>query len=98
MEGRNKFTLNGKRGFILSSSFEEAGRPVEATIKQRRGYELLVFASQGWKLKQIHAALKKASFPVKEFSVQRIQGLTDAQIELKANRKAKEILAYFNSN
>ena len=101
MEGRNKFTLRGKRGFILSTSFDEVGekkRPIEATIKRLSFYDFLVFACQGPTLARIHAALKKASFSVKGVSVNRIQGLNQVQIEAKSKGKAKEIFNYFISN
>lgn len=98
MESQHRFTLKGKRGFILSTSFDEAKRPVEATIRRLSGYDFLVIASQGPTLARIHAALKKASFSVKDVSVHRFQGLNRAQIESKAKEKAKEIFTYFISN
>ena len=83
------FTLNGKRGYILATSFEETGRDVESTVKRLRKYEFLVFACQGPKLPDVHAALRNDSFVVEDV---RIQSPKDAP------EKAEEVLRFLNSN
>ena len=84
MESERKFTLNGKWGHILSSSFEETNRDVEATVRRYSGYDYLVLVCQGAVLKDLHAALKNASFLAKDV---RIKHPTEAR------EKAKEVLA-----
>jgi len=63
------FTLNGKRGYILLSSFEEGKRDIQSTIKKLLNYDLLVFACQGLKLTEVHDALKAASFAFKDVTI-----------------------------
>jgi hypothetical protein len=55
---------------ILSTSFEEAGRDIEATVKKLSGYDILVFACQAPKLSRLHHALKNASFRVADVHVE----------------------------
>lgn len=42
----HKFTRNGKAGFILSQSFEEADRDVDYVIKKYVAYDLLVLSAR----------------------------------------------------
>jgi hypothetical protein len=89
MESFHIFTLNEKRGYILSTSFEEADRDIEATIENLSGYDFLVFACQGLRLIDVHKALKKAAFIVKDVRIQSVH---------EAPAKAKEVLNFLNSN
>ena len=41
---KHKFSRNGKEGFILSQSFEEAGRDVDFVVSKYSHYELLVLS------------------------------------------------------
>jgi ABC-type polar amino acid transport system ATPase subunit len=89
METFHIFILRGKRGYILSCSFEESGRDVESTIEKLREYDFLVFASQGDELAEIHAALRNASFVVADVRI---------QFPKDAPEKAREVLRFLNSN
>jgi ABC-type polar amino acid transport system ATPase subunit len=86
----HEFTLNKKRGYVLSTSFEESPkRDIEATVKKLSGYDFLVFASQGPKLTAIHKVLKKTKFVVHDLNVTSFR---------EAPEKAREILAILKSN
>jgi hypothetical protein len=89
MDGFHRFKHIGKRGYILSTSFEEAGRDVEETINRLANYDLLVFACQGPKLSDVHRALKKSSFIAKDIMIDSPK---------KARDKAHEVVQFFNSN
>jgi len=89
MESFHIFQLWGKRGYILSCSFEEAGRDIEATIKKLSGFDYLVFACQGPKLSRVHQVLEKASFISHDIVIQSVA---------EARNKAREIVSFFNSN
>ena len=89
METFHIFRLWGKRGYILSCSFEEAGRDIEATVKKLSGYDYLVFACQGPKLSRVHQALEKASFVSRDIVIQSVS---------EARKKATDIVGFFNSN
>jgi hypothetical protein len=89
MEGFHIFRLHGKKGYILSCSFEEAGRNIEKTISKLSRYDLLVFACQGPKLSQVRQALEKSSFIPHDIP---IDSVADAR------KKATEIVSFFNSN
>jgi hypothetical protein len=90
----HKFMLRGKKGFILSQSFEESRRDVAATIKKYSHYDLLVLAARpqsesGSKLKSLRAALSKASFAVRIVTI---------RSRSEAPARAKEIFSILNSN
>jgi hypothetical protein len=40
------FTYKGQSGFILSQTFEEAEREIEATVHKYSGYDLLILAAR----------------------------------------------------
>ena len=86
METSHKFTLNGKRGYILACSFEEVGRDIESTVKKYSGYDFLVFACQGPMLSDVHNALKEASFSVRDVAI---------KTPSEASEKATDILNFF---
>jgi hypothetical protein len=56
------FTLDDRRGYILSCSFEEAEWDVDVKIKSLSDYDFLVLASQGTELDNIRRALNKEHF------------------------------------
>jgi len=43
---KHKFSRNGKEGFILSQSFEEAGRDVDFVVSKYSHYDLLVLSAR----------------------------------------------------
>ena len=89
MESFHTFKHFGKRGYILSCSFEEARRNIEATIKKLSGFDYLVFACQGPKLSRVHQALEKESFMPHDILIKSGDN---------TRKKASEIVSFFNSN
>jgi AAA+ ATPase superfamily predicted ATPase len=89
MESFHIFRHFEKRGYILSTSFEEADRDIEATIKKLSGFDYLVFACQGPKLSRVHQVLEKASFISHDIVI---------QPGVEARKKAGEIVSFFNSD
>jgi hypothetical protein len=87
MEGFHVFTLNGRLGYILSTSFEEAERDISATVRKRSGYDFLVLACQGPRLKRVHNALSAASFAIKDVNIETVRD---------APKKAKEVFDFLN--
>jgi hypothetical protein len=74
---QHKFTRNGKAGFILSQSFEEADRDVDYVITEKKylGYDLLVLSSRPADetascLNELRTKLNSAGYSVGEVLVQ----------------------------
>lgn len=68
------FELNGKTGFVLSQSAEEAERDVVATVEKYSEYDILVLAARPHfdpesKLKLLRSMLQKASFVANEVAI-----------------------------
>jgi hypothetical protein len=87
------FKLDGKKGFVLSQSAEEAERDVEATVEKYADYDLLVLAARPYfdpvsQLKLLRSVLQKTSFITTEVAI---------LSEEEAPRKAKEIFVALTS-
>ena len=72
---QHKFTRNGKAGFILSQSFEEADRDVDYVIKKYLAYDLLVVSTRpadetGSCLNELRIKLNSAGYSVGEVLVE----------------------------
>ena len=89
MDGFHSFLHAGKLGYILSTSFEETSRDVEATISRLADYDLLVFACRGSKLSAVHRALEKSSFVAKDILIKSVK---------EARKRAFDVVEFFNSN
>ncbi|MDP2895913.1 MAG: hypothetical protein Q8Q12_05050 [bacterium] len=72
---QHKFTRNGKAGFILSQSFEEADRDVDSVMEKYSGYDLLVLSTRpadetGSCLSELRIKLNSAGYRVGEVVVE----------------------------
>jgi hypothetical protein len=92
MQSFHIFSLIGEQGYILSTSFEEAGRDVDSAVGKLSGYYFLVLACQGRQLKEAKRALQAASFSVGE--VHTVLGEPIKQ----ARKQAKSVYKFLKSN
>ena len=88
------FKMNGKKGFILSQSAEEAERDVAATVEKYSDYDILVLAARPFSdpvslLKPLRTLLQEAAFVTSEMAI---------HSKAEAPQKAKEIFEALKSN
>ena len=91
----HKFSRNGQEGFILSQSFEEAGRDVDFVVSKYSHYELLVLSARPANkstscLDEAESKLKKAGYQVNLVYVSKT---TD---NMHYDDKADEIIKYLD--
>lgn len=68
------FWLKGKRGFIISQSIEESGRPIEILIKKCSGFDIVIVATRvstdnATKHELVNNKLEKNGFKTKTFII-----------------------------